>query len=214
MLSVVSVDRSQMHTISIAAEEFLLNRNEKQEEENSKSFKAFLTTMKCQEFSVKYNLPQVPLFEDFVNFVIDELASPYLAPLRKAKNANYTSHTTTNELLDTTALAKEKILDSIRKSPCFKVMVIETSDVNKKKHIAVGVKYLKNGKNNVSFIQDSEIVDGKADIFSVLAPIIDKCGVITEKSGLVNDGAKAMIGQNEGIAAKLKNLKKLSLLTV
>lgn len=148
-------ERSQMHTLSVAAEATFLNKNEneKKEEENSKSFKAVLTAMKCLEFLVKHNLPHVSLFEDFVNFAIDELASPHLAPLRKAKNANYTSYTTINEFLDSVTLAKEEeILDDIKKSPCFSIMVDETSDVNNRKHMAVGVKYLKDGKNNTSFL--------------------------------------------------------------
>ena len=72
-------NKSQMHTAAIAAEASLFRKNE--EEENSKSFKAVLTAMKCMEFLVKHNLPHVSLFEEFINFAIDELESPLLKPL-------------------------------------------------------------------------------------------------------------------------------------
>ena len=87
--------------------------------------------MKCMEFLVKHNLPHVSLFEEFINFAIDELERPLLKPLRKAKNANYTSYVSINEFLDTmSTIKKEEILEDVKSSPCFSLIVDETSDVN------------------------------------------------------------------------------------
>lgn len=49
---------------------------------------------------------------------------------------------------------EEEILDDIKINPCFSIIVDENSDINNRKHMAVGVKYLKDDKNKISFIQD------------------------------------------------------------
>ena len=83
------------------------------------------------EFLVKHNLPHVSLFEEFIKYAIDELESPLLKPLRKAKNANYTSYVSIDEFLDTmSTVKKEEILEDVKSSPCFSLIVDETSDVN------------------------------------------------------------------------------------
>lgn len=61
------------------------------------------------------------------------------------------------------SLVKEKEIVDIKKGPCFSIMVDETSDINNRKPMAVGVKYLKDSKNKISFIHDSELDDGKAE---------------------------------------------------
>ena len=90
---------------------------------------------------------------------------------------------------------KEEILEDIKSSPCFSLMVDETSNVNNQKHMAVGVKYIKDGKAKISFVEDVELADGKAaTILSTLAPIVDKCGGIEKMAGFVSDGTSAMTG--------------------
>ena len=48
---------------------------------------------------------------------------------------------------------------------------------NSWKHLAIAVKYVKDGENIICFIKVVEILDGKADtIFSALINEIEKCG--------------------------------------
>lgn len=66
--------------------------------------------MKCVNFLIQHNLPLTTMYRPLTEFCIKELQSPVLAPLKKAKNVNYKSYVTTNELVDSMAKIKKKKL--------------------------------------------------------------------------------------------------------
>lgn len=182
---------------------------EKELETNSELFSAIEGAMKCMKFLIQHNLPHHLLFEPLINFCTDELKSPVLLPLKKAKNCNYTSHRTVDEFLEVMAKTKEdEILEDISSSPCFSVLTDELSDITNRKHMAVAVKYMKNGNPKVSFVKDCHLRDGRSEtIYSELLPIEDYGG-FKKMSGFTSDGAKAVGGINEGVATNLKEQKE------
>lgn len=104
---------------------------------------------------------------------------------------------------------EENLREDITKSSCFSILADETSDTSNRKHMAVAVKYLKNGSPKVSFIKDIHLSDGKSDtIFSELVPAIEECGGFEKMSDFTSDGASAMVGSKEGVATKLKEKKE------
>ncbi|XP_015930201.2 zinc finger protein 862 [Parasteatoda tepidariorum] len=200
-------EKSATHMASIVQEtNFLTSNNLSSENPESKTFKAVKAGMKTLHFLVENNLPYTTLFEPLIKFCIEELDCSILKPLRKAKNASYTSYASTNEFLNVMASVKEKeLLDDINKSPCFSVLADETSDLNNRKHMAMAVSYLKEGEEKTSFVKNTMIPDGKAEtIFTEISQVVDDCGGIHKMSAFVSDGASAMVGKNDGVVAKLK----------
>lgn len=184
-------------------------------ETNPELVLAIESAFKCMKFLIDHNLPHHSLYEPFVNFCIEELKSPILLPLKKAKNCSYTSHRTVDEFLEVMASTKEEeLLQDIKNSPCFSILADETSDVTNRKHMAVAVKYLKDGNPKISFVKDCHLNDGKSEtIFSELVSVIDEYGGFDKISGFTSDGASAMVGNKEGVATKLKK-KKESIITI
>lgn len=209
---------SAMHkkAISYEANKNMLDEcSEKDLETNSELVAAIESAMKCMNFLIKHNLPHHSLFEPLINFCIDELKSPVLLPLKKAKNCNYTSHRTVDEFLEIMAKTKEdEILEEIKSSPCFSVSTDETCDVTNRKHMAIAIKYLKDGSPKVSFVKDCHLSDGKSEtIFAELLPVIEEYGGFKKMVGFSSDGARAMVGAKNGVATMLKE-KNESLIAI
>ena len=72
------------------------------------------------------------------------------------------------------------------------------------RHLVIAVKYMKDGVNRMSLINDVEIIDKKADaIYSALSNEIEKCGRVESLSRFGSDGAIATIGHKK-VPSKLK----------
>lgn len=136
------------------------------------------------------------------------MKSPVLLPLNKGKKLQLYESQIFDEFLEVMAKTKEEeILENTNSSPCFSVLTDKTSDITYRKHMAVLVKYMKDDKLKVSFDKYCNLSDGKSEtIYSELLPIIE--GGFKKMSGFTSDGAKAMIGVNEGVATKLKEQKE------
>ncbi|XP_063806071.1 zinc finger protein 862-like [Pseudophryne corroboree] len=200
---------SEMHKAAMQTEIIGCNAEASQNRKNrpeSEEFKAVECAMKCLDFLIQHNIPHTTVFKPFVVFCIEELKSPVLAPLNKSKNASYTSYQTINEFVNSMAsVQREKVILSLQKSPSFSVMSDETTDVSNRKHLATAAKYIKDGEVSVSFINDTEIPDGKSEtIFNALSQTIEDCGGFEKLVGFGSDGASSMVGHRDGVAAKLK----------
>lgn len=200
---------TEMHNRAVEAETAEIKIRDRAEEcinEDSETYQAIEGAMKCLYFLIEHNIPHTTIFKPFIDFCINELQSPILAPLKKAKNASYTSHRIQSEFITAMATVQNnEILTNVNISPSYSLLIDETTDINNRKHLAIAAKYLKDGKTQISFIKDLEILDGKADtIFSALETEIEKCGGIGKMSGFGSDGASVMIGHKDGVASKLK----------
>lgn len=203
-------ERSATHASAIADEINASNKpfGKLDIDQDSRSQKAAEAALKTLQFLIDHNLPHTTLFEPLINFLIEELECNILKPLKKAKNASYTSYVSVNEFLDAMVSVKEReILNSVKSSPFFSVLTDETTDLNNRKHMAVAISYLEDNKQKTSFLKDTMIQDGKAEtIFSELCEVVDTCGGINKMCAFVSDGASAMIGKNDGVAAKLRRV--------
>ena len=188
-----------MHNSSISIETSLNTPDAKGVKcsEESPVFKAVEAAMKCLNFLIQNNISHTTVFRPLIEFCIDELKSPVLAPLKKSKDAvaSYTSYETVNEFISSMAETQRgSIIDSISNSPYFSLMADETTDKSNRKHLAISARYIKDGNPVVSFVKDIEIPNGSAEKkISVINPIINDCGGYQKMSGFGSDGAAVMV---------------------
>ena len=73
---------------------------------------------------------------------------------QQAKNATYTSKTIQNEILEClAAMVKEEIIQEVKKSAQFSVLVDETKDLQKKEQMSFVLRYYYNGAVHESFLE-------------------------------------------------------------
>lgn len=107
------------------------------------------------------------------------------------------------------SVKKEDLIDEINESPSFAILTDESSDINNRKHLAVAVKYMKEGASKICFVDDKQIGDGKAEtIFSQITPIVEECGGFEKMASFTSDRGSAMVGKHEGVATKIKQRNK------
>lgn len=84
---------------------------------------------------------------------------------QQPKNAKYTSKTIQNEILACLAgMVKEEIMQEVKESVQFSVIVDETKDVQKKEQMSLVLRYYYNGLIYESFLefQEAEKLDAAA----------------------------------------------------
>lgn len=183
-----------MHKKAVQAETTEINMRSRAEEnmkEDSQTFQAVEAAMKCLHFLIQHDIPHTTVFKPFLDFCINELQSPVLAPLKKAKNALYTSHRVQSEFIEAMATVQNNArLSDINRNPSYSLFIDETRDINNRKHLTIEDKYVKDGEINTSFNKDAEILDDKADtIFPALETEMSKCGSIKKMNSFDSDGA-------------------------
>ena len=105
---------------------------------------------------------------------------------------------------------KEKIIADAQASPAIGIMVDESTDISVTKSLMVYIRYLDflRKKCETSFFIVLELTSGTADVIAEaikaeLAKCSNKC------FGFSSDGAKVMVGKQNGVAALLKKKKIL-----
>lgn len=102
-------------------------------------------------------------------------------------------------------MVTEEIIQEVKKSTQFSVIVDETKDVQKKEQISFVLRYYYNGVVHESFLEFAEAERLHA------AALTDKIINFFEKHGLEykkNDGAAVMSGAHSGVQAKIKEVAK------
>nr|XP_054607093.1 zinc finger MYM-type protein 1-like [Nothobranchius furzeri] len=131
---------------------------------------------------------------------------------QQAKNAKYTSKTIQNEILECLAgMVKKEIIQEVKKSKQFSVIVDETRDVQKKEQIYFVLRYYYSGVVHESFLEFevAEQMDAAA-LSDKIINFLEKHG-LEYKDNLVGqgyDGAAVMRGAHAGVQAKIKEVAK------
>ena len=174
-------------------------------------YAAVKCAMKCLHFLIKHNIPHTTVFKDFIQFATDVLLAPQLQCLNVGKNAKYTSYRITDEFVNCMANEIEEIVTrNVSESPAYTIMIDESTDIAMRKHLITNVKYVDktSGEVKTEFLQDVQIIDGKADtIFHATKNVIENKLGIDNLSAFGSDGCNTMIGRKNGVATKIKELK-------
>jgi Domain of unknown function (DUF4371)/hAT family C-terminal dimerisation region len=108
------------------------------------------------------------------------------------------------------SVIQRQILDRVRDSKFFGLMIDESTDISVKGHLVVFATFLEGGLPLTCFLGLLFIVDGKKDskvIFDTLMAAMKIWGLDLSKCvGFGSDGAATMVGKNTGVAALLKKV--------
>ncbi|XP_067648851.1 zinc finger protein 862-like [Haliotis asinina] len=157
-------------------------------------------------FLIKHNLPHTTSFGPLIELCA-ELGAPNIAKLSHGKNATYTGHSTVQEFLECQAeVVEEQVLQKMRESNSFGLMLDEYTDVSTRKHIALVGRYLENGESKLAFLKDAEIPNGTADtIVKNVKDYLHETDLDQNKmTCFASDGPAVMTGKRNGVVAQLK----------
>ncbi|XP_060573920.1 zinc finger protein 862-like isoform X2 [Ruditapes philippinarum] len=104
-------------------------------------------------------------------------------------------------------LIRQSILDDVKVSPWYSIMIDETTDITVVSEMIIYIRYLKDGVSKTDFIGILPLPDGKADTITetLVTFLTEDLGLQLEKMcALGSDGAKVMVGRQNGVAAQLR----------
>lgn len=117
-----------------------------------------------------------------------------------------TSHTTVDKFLECQAeVVEEQVINNIKESSTYGIMVDEYTDVSARKHLAVIGKFMLAGEARLSFLTDIELPNGTTHtIYSSLKGCLTTKGInINNMTSLASHGPEVMVGKKNGVVAKL-----------
>ena len=129
------------------------------------------------------------------------------------KNAKYTSPDIVGEFVTVMAEnTEEAMLEEVRNSPVFAGLIDEgTAPKAVKKMLGMCVKYIgPNGLPEVKYMKNMELMNGTAETTEskITEHFNTKAISITKMAALGSDGASVMLGNKDGVAAKLQKKSK------
>ena len=155
-------------------------------------------------------LPQVQLWRALKD-LCELLGNDTLQRLRKAKNLNYESEMTMNEMVRAIGLSlEEEILLEARASPYFSLILDEATDISVNKQLGLCIQYLlEGGFIKVRNIKLLEVKSGSAEVITeaILQYITSTAPVTLDLKCLAggsSDGASVMIGKHTGVMTRLQ----------
>ena len=105
-------------------------------------------------------------------------------------------------------VVQKKVLDRVRDSKFYGVMIDESTDISVTGHLVVFASFVEEGMPQCVFLGLIHIEDGKKDaevIFETLIRNMKEWGLDVDKCvAFGSDGAATMTGKNNGVAARLK----------
>lgn len=138
------------------------------------------------------------------------LGNDTLQRLRKAKNLNYESEMTMNEMVRATGLTlEEEILLEARASPYFSLILDEATDISVNKQLGFCIQCLEGGFIKVRNIKLLEVKSGSAEVITeaILQYLTSTAPVTLDLKCLAggsSDGASVMIGKHTGVMTRLQ----------
>ncbi|XP_078581210.1 zinc finger protein 862-like [Branchiostoma floridae x Branchiostoma japonicum] len=168
---------------------------------------AFLGALRAMYWLTKNEIAHSTNFPSLLD-MMKGLGLTYLAHLNKAGNASYTSDEIMSEMVKVLSdVPRKEILNCIRNSPYFSLMIDETTDVAVTKQLIIYARYLtEKHKVKTSFLGIVAIDDGKADtIVAAIQAFLTSVDLdINRMAGFGSDGAAVMVGRRNGVAAQLR----------
>ncbi|XP_022529426.2 zinc finger MYM-type protein 1 isoform X1 [Astyanax mexicanus] len=161
--------------------------NESADSDNKGNFMAILETIAKHDKTVKKRLTSI-------------------------HNAKYTSKVIQNEVLSCLAdMVRTKIIEEVKDSEVFSIMVDETKDVKKKEQISLVVRYYFSGAVHESFLhfESADRLDA-AGLTDKIIHILQSHGLEYRDNlvGQAYDGASVMSGKYTGVQARIKEQAK------
>ena len=132
---------------------------------------------------------------------MENLGCTYFKALNVGRNAQYTSPQIVNEFLEV-SLVLEDVLDDMRRSSAFSIMVDESTDVSVLKQLVLYGRAVAGGKLKTRFLKIVDIEDGKATtIVDAITTYLHESAEfdIDRLSSFGSDGASVMTGCHEGV---------------
>ncbi|XP_077862323.1 zinc finger protein 862-like [Saccoglossus kowalevskii] len=175
--------------------------------------------LKCIYWLAKNEIAHTTNYSSLME-LMKGMGCSYLQHLDQGGNANYTSERVLQEFLDAISeVVKQEIFDDIRRSPCFSILMDETTDIAILKQLITYCRYVKITGNHcevkTSFIDIDDLPDGKAEtivqsterMFGANDLNFNQCAT------LGSDGAAVMVGKRSGVGQRLreKNEKLLNI---
>jgi hypothetical protein len=127
------------------------------------------------------------------------------------KNAKYLSSTFfTSALLSMGDVLRAEIIEQIKASLFFSIMIDETADISVTEQLALYVRFVDAMGNIRVYLFDLialEKADGASILVEVLRSLKEARLELKRLIGLASDGAGAMLGKKQGFAARLRKLQ-------
>ena len=170
---------------------------------------AIIGCCKCIYWLCKRELPHTTTYASLLTLV-ENLGCQYFEALRVGQNATYTSPQIAGEFLTILdGMIKEKVLNEIRQSDTYSIMIDESTDISILKQLVCYVRCVAiDGKLKTHFLMIADLPDGKADTITItLTQYLSKHDLSIDKmSSFGSDGAPVMTGCFNGVVAQLKQL--------
>lgn len=184
---------------------------------DTEEFEAVKSAMRTAYFLAKEGIP-TSKYPSLIKFMREDQECHQLDALMHAKNASYDSRQTADEFHTTLAeQIEEDILEKIKKSNYYSVLVDETTDIRVREKMVLYVRYVDSQTftPKTTFLANvylqGEEKDGKLQgitasvIYNSIVNYLDQKGL--DKSKLFSfgsDGASVLTGRKNGVATKLK----------
>ncbi|WAR26837.1 ZN862-like protein, partial [Mya arenaria] len=157
---------------------------------------------------VKEEIPQHTKFESLVD-TIKGMGMDVLNMLTLGGNANYTSNDFVNKtvVLFGNVIFRD-IVAEIQQSPFYSVMIDETTDIATHSQLSIYVRYLHQGASKTVFCSLVKVHNGKSDTIraAVVQFLRDAKLPLNKMCTFGSDGAAAMLGKKNGVAAQLQTM--------
>lgn len=100
-----------------------------------------------------------------------------------------------------------EVVNQIKKSDCFGIMIDESCDLGVDKKLVVCVRYVVNGQPKTSYLGSVRVNDGKAHTITThVHNLLQQLNLdLTKMVGLGTDGAATMTGRKMGVGVQLKS---------
>ena len=118
------------------------------------------------------------------------------------------SHGNVSEIQECiTTMFERSLVEEIKESEYFAVMIDENTDLSVQKHLSVCVRFVKNGEAVTKFLGNMSVADGKAHtIVQALVTCLHDRGLDPTKIvSLATDGTSTMMGRKTGVGVQLKS---------
>ncbi|KAK3086416.1 hypothetical protein FSP39_018175 [Pinctada imbricata] len=171
---------------------------------------ALIGAFKSMYWLAKEEIAHTTHFASLIDLA-KSLGCDYLNTLKKGDNVNYTSQRTMQDILQCLSeQIRTPILDDLKESRYFSLLIDETTDIAVLKQMTILVRFLKSEpkpKLHTHFLCLKDLPDGKADtIMAALKTFFANNEIPTRKLiGLGSDGASVMVGRKTGVATQLKS---------
>ena len=173
---------------------------------------AIKTAMQCLYWLIKSEIPHTSNYNSLVK-AVEFMGCEHLRHLNHGENAKYSSQRIIQEFLDVMGeQLRQDELQHLFSSPCYSIMIDETTDIAIINEMVIYVRYLSpEAEICTSFLAILELNNGTAETVekALLTYLEDSSIPLSSLVGFGSDGASVMTGRLNGVGARLKRLQPI-----